>query len=83
MQVVNGRLKKAWKSTDARQVTMQLVVPKEYVPRVWEDVYGGVSAAHLKVNKTMAKAKERFYWVHCREDVEKCTVCAASKGSLR
>lgn len=33
------------------------------------------------VNKTLAKVRERFYWVRCREDVEKCCrKCAVTKG---
>lgn len=38
----------------------------------------------LGVNKILAKVRERFYWVYCREDVERwCwnyTHCAATKG---
>lgn len=84
LRVENGLLKRAWESADGRNVTMQLVVPKEYVPKVLEEVHGGSSGAHLGVNKTLGKVRERFYWVHCREDVEKwcrkCSTCAATKG---
>ena len=39
---------------------------------------------HLGVSKTLAKVHERFYWIHCRRDVEewcqRCNLCAARKG---
>lgn len=84
LRVENGLLKRAWESADGRHVTMQLVLPRAYVQRVLEEVHGGASGAHLGMNKMLAKVRERFYWVHCREDVEKwcrmCATCGASKG---
>src|SRR3978361_750755 len=47
-------------------------------------MHGGKSGAHLGVNKTMDKIRERFYWVNYHEDVgdwcRRCAVCAATKG---
>lgn len=86
LRVENGLLKRAWESTDGKHVTMQLVLPRAYVRPVLEEMHGGTSGAHLGINKTLAKVRERFYWVHCREDVEKwcrmCTTCGASKGPI-
>lgn len=44
----NGWSKKAWESADEEYVTMQLVVPKVYVPRVLEVVHGGASRMEHK-----------------------------------
>ena len=42
------------------------------------------SGAHFRINKTLSKIREIFYWVRCRQDVEswckKCRTCAAVKG---
>ena len=39
---------------------------------------------HLGVSKTLGKVRARFYWIHCRRDVEewchKCDLCASRKG---
>lgn len=60
-----------------KNATMQLIVPKEHVLLVLEEIHGWASGAHLGVNKTFPKVCERWYWVHCREEVEKwCRKCA-------
>uniref|UniRef100_H3AH72 Gypsy retrotransposon integrase-like protein 1 n=1 Tax=Latimeria chalumnae TaxID=7897 RepID=H3AH72_LATCH len=42
---------------------------------------------HIGVTKTLNKLRERFYWVHCQQDVRswcrKCDICAARKGPTR
>ncbi|KAJ3655381.1 hypothetical protein Zmor_014514 [Zophobas morio] len=42
------------------------------------------SGAHFRINKTLSKIREIFYWVRCRQDVEswckKCRTCAPVKG---
>ncbi|CAK1598437.1 unnamed protein product [Parnassius mnemosyne] len=61
-----------------------MVVPKAKVPDVLQLYHSGCSGGHLGVKRTLLKIRERFYWVHCRDDVEdwcrKCTSCAAVKG---
>jgi hypothetical protein len=45
---------------------------------------GGPSGGHLGVNKTLDKVRQRYYWLHSRNDVERwcleCDTCAASRG---
>lgn len=54
------------------------------VKDVLREAHDGTSGGHLGVNRTLTKVRERFYWLHCREDVQdwcrKCTTCAAVKG---
>ncbi|CAK1587170.1 unnamed protein product [Parnassius mnemosyne] len=61
-----------------------MVVPKAKVPDILQLYHSGCSGGHLGVKRTLLKIRERFYWVHCRDDVEdwcrKCTSCAAVKG---
>ncbi|CAK1591810.1 unnamed protein product [Parnassius mnemosyne] len=61
-----------------------MVVPKAKVPDVLQLYHSGCSGGHLGLKRTLLKIRERFYWVHCRDDVEdwyrKCTSCAAVKG---
>lgn len=39
---------------------------------------------HLGLSNTLGKVRQRFYWIHCRRDVEKwcykCDLCAAKKA---
>ena len=43
---------------------------------VLRKMHNGSSGAHSGVKQTLSKVRERFYWVRCREDVEKwCTKC--------
>ncbi|CAK1596609.1 unnamed protein product [Parnassius mnemosyne] len=61
-----------------------MVVPKAKVLDVLQLYGNGCSGGHLGVKRTLLKIRERFYWVHCRDNVEdwyrKCTSCAAVKG---
>ena len=47
-------------------------------------MHGGASGGHLGIAKTMAKIKQRFYWISCRCDVEEwianCKECMSAKG---
>ena len=80
----NGLLKRVWESPNGKEKVEQLVVPRCKVEKILEEMHNGPSGTHFGVNKTLAKVRERFYWINCREDVEdwcrKCTVCAATKG---
>ena len=45
------------------------------------------TAGHLGITKTLARVKERFYWVGCHRDVENfcrsCDICASRRGTKR
>lgn len=56
-------VEKPWNSATGTHVTVQLMVPKEYL-----ECFGG---ARVEVNKTLPKVRERFNSVNYREDVDK------------
>lgn len=82
--VKSGILKRIWESPNGKSSVEQLVVPRSRVTAILEEIHNGSSGSHFGVNKTLSKIRQRFYWLHCREDVEnwcrQCTLCAASKG---
>ena len=82
--IEDGLLKRTWESADGKQIKKQLVVPRKKVNQVLEEIHNGKSGAHLGVNKTLDKIRDRFYWVNYCEDVKswcrKCPVCSASQG---
>ena len=84
LEVQHGLLHRRWESADGKQVKLQLMVPRNKVAQVLEEIHGGKSGGHLGVNKTINKARERFYWVNYCDDVKawcrQCDKCAASKG---
>ena len=80
----SGILKRRWESLNGRNIRIQTVLPRSRVKEVLEELHGGTSGGHLGVNKTIDRVRERFYWLHMRQDVEdwcrRCSSCAASKG---
>lgn len=80
----NGILYRKWEKTNGREFHLQIIVPRTRVPDVLREIHDGVSGGHLGVKRTLTKVRERFYWLHCRDDVQdwcrKCTTCAAVKG---
>lgn len=84
LQMSGGVLKRLWESVNGTSNHLQIVLPKTRVKEVLEEIHNGKSGGHLGVNKTLAKLRQRFYWVNYKLDVEewcrRCTTCAASKG---
>ncbi|MDM1514777.1 hypothetical protein HX055_18885, partial [Myroides odoratimimus] len=80
----NGLLCRKWESTNGKDEHLQLVVPRSTIRDVLKAFHDGSSGGHLGIRRTLVKIKERFYWLHCKYDVEdwcrKCTSCAAVKG---
>lgn len=63
---------------------MQMVLPRSQVKEVLQEIHSGRTGAHLGLNKTINKVRDRFYWVRCKEDVtnyiQQCTICASVNG---
>ena len=80
-------LKRKWESADGSKHRMQTVIPRSRTTEILDEMHGGPSGGHLGVNKTLDKTRERFYWLHVREDVEswcrRCNTCASVKGPKR
>ncbi|CAK1594350.1 unnamed protein product [Parnassius mnemosyne] len=82
--IQDGVLCRKWENGRGDRCHLQMVVPKAKVPDVLQLYHSGCSGGHMGVKRTLLKIRERFYWVHYRDDVEdwcrKCTTCAAVKG---
>ncbi|KAJ8984477.1 hypothetical protein NQ317_006137 [Molorchus minor] len=82
-----GCLKRVLENGEGKEDRRQIVVPKTRVPGVLREIHGGASGGHLGVTRTLAKLRERFYWVNATKDVKewcrKCVECAASNGPQR
>jgi hypothetical protein len=82
--VRDGVLERLWESVDRRTKTAQVVIPRSKVKDVLTEMHGGPSGGHLGVNKTIDKVRQRYYWLHSRDNVERwcpqCDNCAANRG---
>lgn len=59
--VEDGWLKRAWESTDEKEIRMQLVLPRGKVVHIIKEMQNGNTGTHLEVNKTLDKIRQRFY----------------------
>lgn len=82
--VEDGIMKRVWESNDGKEKRHQTVVPQRKIYEVLKEYHDGISGGHFGINKTLAKIRQRFYWLKCRDDVEdwcrKCKDCISSKG---
>lgn len=79
-----GVLYHRWESPERGKEIWQLVLPTALRAGVLKLLHDSQAGGHLGVSKTLGRVRERFYWIHCRRDVEewchKCDLCASRKG---
>ena len=82
--VLDDILYSEWISSNFKTKVLQLLVPKNYVNPVLEEVHDSPPNGHFGVNKTLQKISKRFYWASFEKDVENwcrsCSVCITKKG---
>ncbi|UYV73203.1 K02A2.6-like [Cordylochernes scorpioides] len=80
----DGVLYRKWESEDGKHESWKLVLPRSHVPLALQEMHSSPTGGHFGIRKTLAKARERFFWPESRGDVEKwcrnCTQCSARKG---
>ena len=83
LRLRDGVLYRTWESEDGKETILQLMLPRALVPTVLRTLHNNKLGGHLGVMKTVAKVRERFYWVGWQKDIEewcrKCEHCAARK----
>ena len=70
MEVKDGVLYHNWESDDGTATRSLLVVLRELVHEILPLMHNIPSAGHLGITKTIAKIRERFYWMGLDRDVE-------------
>ena len=67
----DGILYRHWKDVPGggTQPWLQLLLPPHTVPEVLQGLHSSPTGGHLGINKTLEKARARFYWPHQRYDV--------------
>ena len=84
LDLKEGVLYHRWESPERGEETWQLVLPTALRAGVLNLLHDSPVGGHLGVSKTLGKVCERFYWIHCRRDVEewchKCDLCGSRKA---
>uniref|UniRef100_A0A5S6QPX8 RNA-directed DNA polymerase n=1 Tax=Trichuris muris TaxID=70415 RepID=A0A5S6QPX8_TRIMR len=83
----DGILLRRWDDCSRQQPRRLIVVPSRMQAQVLSGLHDGVSGGHFGKQRTLAKARSRFYWPGMAKDVElwckSCDVCARRKGHRR
>jgi alkyl sulfatase BDS1-like metallo-beta-lactamase superfamily hydrolase len=64
-------LGRQWESAAGRTKMAQIVIPHSNVKEVLVKIHRGPSGGHLRVNKTLDKIRQQYYWLHLRSNVER------------
>lgn len=87
LKVVEERLYRCLEEGKDAAPRLQLVIPKSLRSGVMKQLHDNPTAGHFGITKTLDRIRERFYWPHCRNDVEvwckSCEKCASRKGPGR
>ena len=81
----NGVLYRRWEDVPCKGLhrRLQSVLPPTLVPVLLEALHSSIRGGHFGTSKTLAKVRERFYWVGQRKDVAAwcsgCLSCASRK----
>ena len=83
LQLKDGILYREWELPTSRNASWLLVVPSKLREQVMGLVHGTRTMGHLGVTKTLAKLRQRFYWVNSGSDIQKwvrwCDLCRGKK----
>ncbi|KAJ8953410.1 hypothetical protein NQ318_023527, partial [Aromia moschata] len=66
----DGLLHRKWESPNGVSAVYQLVLPKARIHQVLEELHNSPTGGHFGVTRTLARVRDRFYWINCRRDVE-------------
>ncbi len=65
----------------------QLLAPNTIKSEIFNQLHCVRAGGHFAVKRSMAKARQRFFWPHCKDDMERwckeCEVCAQAKRGPR
>ena len=87
LELKDGVLYRLWETPAGDKVVKQLILPKKLRPSVLKQLHCSPTAGHLRVNKTLGRIRERFYWVPCSKDIKafckSCNLCASRRGPTK
>ena len=86
LELSNGILYRKWHLEGTNKTVKQLVVPEVLREMVLEQMHDSkLSGGHFAFQKTLDRARQRFWWPKMRKDIERkcehCKVCQARSTS--
>ena len=83
----DGHLYRKWVTPTGDVASWLIVVPDKLKEVVMGHVHGAMKMGHLGVTKTLAKLRQRFYWVNSGKDIQNlvrsCDFFHSKKGPPR
>jgi len=84
LQLREDLITRKWKSPDGKSLVYQIIVPNSCKESVLQELHDSRGRGHFGVNRTLARVRDRFYWINCRKDVEewckRCDRCSSKEG---
>ena len=85
--VKNDLLYRLWTPKYQTTPCHQLLAPKVIKAEIFNQLHRVRAGGHFAVKRSLAKARQRFFWPHCKADMERwckeCDVCAQAKRGPR
>jgi hypothetical protein len=79
LSIQNGILARQWFNTRGDPSHYQWIAPRKFVTEILEQAHASVAAAHMADKRTLARAREAFYWhsmaMDTRDFCRRCMVC--------
>jgi len=76
LKIVDGKLYRAWLSTNGICQYWQFIPPKELRNDLMKEVHSGLNGGHTRVKKTKVKLQQKAYWFKWAADLERfCNQC--------
>lgn len=70
LELQDDILHRQWETEDGKASKLQLVIARLFVPTVLEQLNNSRSGGHLGITRTVARARDRFYWHGLYSNVE-------------
>jgi len=87
IEIKNDLVCHGWVGQDKHSVSWQIIVPKSLRKQILEELHASCTSGHMGVKKTLARVRQRFFWMKMRSDVEifckQCIKCASRSRRSR
>ena len=84
LRLRDGVVYRLWETPAGDSVTWQLLLPKTLRSEALYQLHNTSTSGHLGISKTLGRVRERYYWIGCRQDVQRwcrnCDTCASRNG---
>jgi transposase InsO family protein len=81
--LIDGVLARQWFDSAGQPTSYQWVVPRQFVTDILEQAHAAHTSGHFSDKRTLARAKEAFYWQGMSRDTRDfcraCRVCGARR----